>query len=136
MRKSCGCTHVLIHVFSWMSLHGSFSKDDTHKRRDSGIHFHHVYMENPCESPGPFKAQRKGERCAPFPSHGSGASGSCSALTWRWIDRILAAWVNASVWVEDCNQLQYTSFAGGTPFGLAGFTGGTIAYNSLDSFLQ
>ena len=51
-----------------MSLHGSFSKDDTHKRRDSEIHFHHVYMENPCESPGPFKAQRKGERCAPFPS--------------------------------------------------------------------
>ena len=95
-----------------------------------------IYMENPCESTGPLRLSTKGERCAPFPSHGSGASGSCSALTWRWIDRILAAWVNTSVWVEDCNQLQYTSLAGGTPFGLAGFTVGTIACNSLDSFLQ
>ena len=42
-----------------MSLHGSFSKDDTHKRRDSGIHFHHVYMENPCESPGPLRLREK-----------------------------------------------------------------------------
>ena len=71
-------------------------------------------MENPCELPGLLRLSSKGERCAPFLSHGSGASGSCSALTWRWVDGILAAWVNASVWVEDCNQLQYTSLAGGT----------------------
>ena len=35
VRNNCGCTHAVIHVFQLISLHGTCSKDDTHKFQES-----------------------------------------------------------------------------------------------------
>ena len=50
------CHHSYLQL---MSLHGTHSKDDTHKSQCSSVHFIPVDMENPCEFKGPLRFRKR-----------------------------------------------------------------------------